>query len=188
MTAPGKPRRRHPSRFRRAIQGIWLFLGLPEIWPVFPRIKKKPRNPPTEAALTGAWGERIAAIHLKRKGYRILERNVRFGANREIDLVARSPRRDGPPALVFVEVKTRGTEDLGRPFSAVDADKRRTLARAASLYLRKLPHRPALVRFDVVEVVGSRTSPTPPVVRHIQNAFTLPANDRLPLRPSSLPP
>lgn len=176
-----KPPRHRPSRFRRTLQTICLFLGLPEIWPVFPRKKKKPKNPPTDAALAGAWGEHLAATHLKRKGYRILEHNVRFGSDREIDLVARSPRTGAPPALVFVEVKTRATEDLGRPFTAVDADKRRTLVRAASLYLRKLPRRPALVRFDVVEVVGSRNDSSPPTIRHIQNAFTLPDNGRLPL-------
>jgi putative endonuclease len=181
MATPKPPRRRRPSRFRRACQAAFLFLGLPEIWPVFPRKKKKPRKPPTEAALAGAWGEGIAASHLARKGYRILERNVRFGSDREIDLVARSPRKDGPQALVFVEVKTRATEDLGRPFAAVDADKRRTLVRAAALYVRKLPRRPALVRFDVVEVVGDRNDSAPPVVRHIENAFALPAGDRLPL-------
>ena len=181
MSAPEKPRRHRTFRFRRAVQDIWLFLGLPEIWPVFPLKRRKAKNPPTEAALAGAWGERIAATHLERNGYRILERNVRFGSDREIDLVARSPRRDGPPALVFVEVKTRGSETLGRPFSAVDDAKRRTLVRAASIYVRKLPRRPALVRFDVVEVVGSRKSPSPPVVRHIQNAFTLPGNTHLPL-------
>ena len=150
---------------------MWLFLGLP-----IPRKKKD--KPSTAAALTGAWGEKLAADHLRRAGYLILDRNVRFGTEGELDLVARSP---APSALVFVEVKTRATEDLGRPFSAVDADKRRALARAAALYLRKLPRKPALVRFDVVEVVGRRDSPSPPVIRHIQNAFTLPKNDRLPL-------
>ena len=169
------PRRSRPSRFRRILRGMWLFLGLP-----VPR-KKKDKKPPTEAALTGAWGEKLAADHLRRAGYRILARNVRFGTEGELDLVARSPRSPAPSALVFVEVKTRATEDLGRPFSAVDADKRRALARAAALYLRKLPRKPALVRFDVVEVVGSPSSPTPPTVRHIQNAFTLPNNARLPI-------
>lgn len=170
------PRRSRPSRFRRFLRGVWLFLGLPER----PR-KRHPKKPPTEAALTGAWGETIAADRLRRAGYRILGRNVRFGPEREIDLVARSPRSDGPPALVFVEVKTRRTEDLGRPFTAVDASKRRALARAAALYLRKLPRKPALVRFDVVEVVGTPASSSPPTVRHIPNAFTLPDSERLPL-------
>lgn len=170
-------RRPRPSRFRRFLQGVWLFLGLPEVRPLFPR-KKKDRKPPTEAALTGAWGEKLAAEHLRRAGYRILGRNVRFGPEREIDLVARSP---DPPVLVFVEVKTRRDETLGRPFCAVDADKRRALVRAAACYLHKLHERPARVRFDVVEVVGHPDSSSPPVLRHIENAFALPGNDRLPV-------
>ena len=170
------PRRPRPSRLRRILRGVWLFLGLPER-----PLERPPRKPPTEAARTGAWGEKLAAAHLRRAGYRILARNVRFGTEGELDLVVRSPRADAPSALVFVEVKTRAAENLGRPFSAVDADKRRALVRAAALYLRKLPRKPARVRFDAVEVVGSPSSPNSPTVRHIQNAFTLPKNARLPL-------
>lgn len=186
--APRKKRAKHPppkhprlARLRKICQGIWLFLGLPECRPLFPR-KKKTKKPPTEAAITGAWGEDLAGEFLRRAGYRILGRNVRFGPEREIDIVARAPRRAGePPALVFVEVKTRSDETLGRPFAAVDDAKRRALVRAAALYLRKLRERPAYVRFDVVEVVGHPKLPTEPVVRHIENAFTLPGNGRLPV-------
>ena len=166
-------RRPRPSRFRRILRGVWLFLGLP-----LPQ-KKKEKKPPTEAALTGAWGEKLVADHLRRAGYLILDRNVRFGPEREIDIVARS---DGnPPTLVFVEVKTRRDESLGRPFSAVDDTKRRALARSAALYIRKLRQRPVHVRFDVVEVVGHPDSPEKPVLRHIENAFVLPRGDRLPV-------
>lgn len=178
-----RPPPRHPrlARFREICQVIWLFVGLPEFWPLFPR-KGKAKKPPTETAITGAWGEDIAGDFLRRAGYRILDRNVRFGPEREIDIVARAPRRAGePPVLVFVEVKTRSDETRGRPFAAVDDAKRRTLARAAALYVRKLRERPAYVRFDVVEVVGHPKLPTAPVVRHIENAFTLPGNGRLPV-------
>ena len=82
----------------------------------------------------------------------------------------------------FTRVTLCGVPDTASQyFTAVTADKRRTLARAAALYLRKLRDKPSRVRFDVVEVVGRRDSPSPPVIRHIQNAFTLPKNDRLPL-------
>ena len=174
-----RPPPKHPrlARLRKICQGIWLFLGLPEFRPLFPR-KGKPKKPPTEAAVTGAWGETLAADFLRRAGYRILDRNVRFGPEREIDIVARS---DDPPTLVFVEVKTRRDESLGRPFSAVDDTKRRALSRAAAHYLRKLRSRPARVRFDVVEVVGHPDSPEKPVLRHIENAFVLPDSERLPV-------
>ena len=118
----------------------------------------------------------MAAGFLKKHGYRILGRNVRFGSRCELDLVARSP---APDTLVFVEVKTRRTEDFGRPVSAVDRGKRRALGRAAGRYLRRLKVRPARIRFDVVEVVGAPGGAAP-VVRHIENAFSPGPGYRLP--------
>lgn len=116
---------------------------------------------------TGLWGERAAARALRRKGYRILGRRVRFGPRWELDLVA----RDGDE-LVFVEVKTRRTEDFGRPVESVTADKRRAMTTAAWIYLRRLgARRPDHFRFDVVEVIGAPDG-TRPEVRHIENAFS----------------
>ncbi len=129
---------------------------------------RKPRRDRPEAHRAGAWGEETAARWLERKGYRILGRNVRFGSRCELDLVARSP---APDALVFVEVKTRRSERFGRPMAAVDRGKRRALGRAAHQYLRRLKVRPPRIRFDVVEVIGTPGG-EPPVVRHIENAFS----------------
>ena len=143
-------------------------------WP-FSLFRKKQKIRP-EAHRAGAWGEKLAADFLKNKGYQILGRNVRFGSRCELDLVARSP---APEVLVFVEVKTRKTEAFGRPMSAVDRGKRRALGRAALRYLRRIQARPAHIRFDVVEVVGSPDG-EPPVVRHIENAFSLGPGYRLP--------
>ena len=143
-------------------------------WP-FSRFRDKVRSA-TAAQRAGAWGEQLAAEALKEKGYQILGRNVRFGSRCELDLVARAP---APATLVFVEVKTRRTEDFGRPVSAVDRGKRRALGRAALRYLHRIKAKPAHIRFDVVEVVGSPGDGNP-VVRHIENAFTLGPGYRLP--------
>ena len=142
-------------------------------WP-FSLFRRRPAA--TAAQRAGAWGERLAADFLENKGYRILGRNVRFGSRCELDLVARSP---APEALVFVEVKTRRNEDYGRPVSAVDRAKRRALGRAAVRYLRRVKAKPARIRFDVVEVVGAPGGP-PPVVRHVESAFSLGPGYRLP--------
>ena len=48
----------------------------------------------------GAAGEAAALRYLQRKGYRLLERNLRLGRTGELDLVM----KDGS-TLVFVEVK-----------------------------------------------------------------------------------
>ena len=143
-------------------------------WPFSMLRRKRPVSPAAQRA--GAWGEQVAADFLEHEGYRILGRNVRFGSRCELDLVARAA---APDALVFVEVKTRRNENYGRPFSAVDRAKRRALGRAAVRYLRRVKAKPALIRFDVVEVVGAPDGP-PPVVRHVESAFSLGPGYRLP--------
>lgn len=128
----------------------------------------------TDAQYAGKWGEERAECYLKRLGYRILGRRVRVGRWDELDLVA----RDGE-VLVFVEVKARKSEMYGRPSTAVDRGKRRALSRAAVRYLKALKYPRVYFRFDVVEVIGSPESGEP-IVRHIDNAFTLDARYRLP--------
>lgn len=129
--------------------------------------KRRKRRKPPEHLRAGLWGERVAELELRRKGYRILKRRARFGPKLELDLVA----RDGE-TLVFIEVKTRATEDFGRPIESVTRDKQRRLVSAAWLYLRRLGRRhPDYFRFDVVEVVGRRGDGVP-AVRHIENAFS----------------
>ncbi|OGV42573.1 MAG: hypothetical protein A2X46_04730 [Lentisphaerae bacterium GWF2_57_35] len=115
----------------------------------------------------GCWGEEWAARVLKEKGYKILGQRVRMGRRDELDIVAR--QKD---TLVFVEVKTRKSEDFGSPASAVNRAKRHTLSRAAIRYLGKIRKKPDYVRFDVVEVVGEEGEGIP-VIRHIENAFTM---------------
>ncbi len=112
----------------------------------------------------GRWGEDVAAAFLERAGYRILGRRVRPDRRDEIDLVVRKDQ-----SLVFVEVKTRASEDFGRPLSAVDTAKRKALNRAAVRYLRQLDFPKLYYRFDTIEVIG--TEGQAPEVRHIENAF-----------------
>jgi len=78
--------------------------------------------------------------------------------------------RDGD-CLVFVEVKTRSSEEWSRPAAAVDAERRRRLTRAALDYLRLLKNPLVKVRFDIVEVLlqDSRVRE----VRHLPNSFPM---------------
>lgn len=110
----------------------------------------------------GTWGETLAARYLTQKGYRLLTRNWRT-EHLEIDLVA-----EWFGELVFVEVKTRSTEEHYTALSAVDKEKRQHLLHAAHAY--KAYHRlDQPYRFDIITLVGSPKAYT---LRHYPRAFT----------------
>lgn len=124
----------------------------------------KPRSLPLHLRV-GRRGELIARRHLMKSGLKFLAANYRSPRG-EIDLVF----RDGD-CLVFVEVKTRSSEDWARPADAVDEEKRRRLSLAALDYLRRIGNPRIRIRFDIVEVVlGDGMEPT---VRHLPNAFSI---------------
>lgn len=100
--------------------------------------------------LLGPAGEEAAARALRRRGYRIVERNYRCSWG-EIDLVA----RDGE-ILVFVEVKCKRSGGFLAPTFSVTARKQRTLARAAWDYLLRRNLSAVPCRFDVVSVLWPR--------------------------------
>jgi len=133
---------------------------------LFGWLKPKPDNR-TPRQILGARGEKAAAKHLRRHGYKILTKNFRSG-KAEVDLIARD--KDW---LVFVEVKTRKTEEFGAPSEAVQQEKQRNLSKAALDYLRQLGNPRIHFRFDIVEVVQRADSRKPDDVRLIQNAFDL---------------
>ena len=102
----------------------------------------------------GREGERIAARHLRRHGYKVLYRNFRPPRGGEIDLVC----RDGK-TLVFIEVKTRAPGALGRPADAVDPEKEAALIRGANAWLRLLDDPAIPVRLDIVEIILGDAAP-----------------------------
>ncbi len=122
----------------------------------------------TQRDRIGRWGESWAEERLRAKGLRFLGRRVRAGRRGEIDLLF----RDGE-TLVFVEVKTRTSEQFGRPSTAVDRAKRLQLSRAAMTFIRRLHDKPKYLRFDIVEVLGNPDQNEAPIVHHIENAFPL---------------
>jgi putative endonuclease len=111
----------------------------------------------------GSRGEALAARYLEGRGLRILEANARcrFG---EIDLVA----LDGA-LVVFVEVKGKSGDGLGRPEEMVTAWKQRRLTRLAQWYLQRRGWLGRAARFDVVAVSWGPDGAA--AVRHIPDAF-----------------
>ena len=97
----------------------------------------------------GRIGEDLAHRYLRKRGCTVAARNYRPpSGSGEIDLVVWQGKR-----LVFVEVKTRATEDFGTPDSAVDAEKRSRLLWAAGDYARRVDVPLDQARFDIVSVV-----------------------------------
>jgi putative endonuclease len=76
----------------------------------------------------GREGERLAAVHLAARGYRVVARGFRTRRG-ELDLVCRRGNR-----LLVVEVKTRRSDRWGPPSDAVGAVKWRRLRGAAAEY------------------------------------------------------
>jgi putative endonuclease len=111
----------------------------------------------------GRRGERAAARYLKRQQHHILVRNYRCVSG-EIDLIC----SDGD-TIVFVEVKTRSSEEAEHPQSSLRAGQRKRIENAARHFLmqRGAQNRPC--RFDVVTVVWPpRRSPE---IEHFRDAF-----------------
>lgn len=108
--------------------------------------------PVVDRQLRGRLGEDAAVAILRRRGYTILERNVRCGRV-ELDVIA----RDGA-CLVFVEVKARWSDRYGAPEEAVTRSKRRNLVRAARAYLeqRGLAERPWRIDVLALRLAGGR--------------------------------
>lgn len=110
----------------------------------------------------GAYGEEIAARHLREAGLVILDRNwhCRHG---EIDIVARDDS-----TLVICEVKTRTSVRHGGPFEAVTARKANRLRRLAVCWLEEHQVQPAALRIDVVSVlIPARGAPRVDRVRGV---------------------
>lgn len=115
----------------------------------------------------GKLGERAAKANLQAQGLKFLTANFR-SARGEIDLVFRDD-----DCLVFVEVKTRSSEDWTRPAAAVNARKKRLLSQTAMDYVRLLKDPRVKIRFDIVEVLLADGAVRE--VRHLPNTFTLTA-------------
>jgi putative endonuclease len=111
----------------------------------------------------GRRGEDIAHRYLQRHGIIIVARNYRMASGAgEIDLIGLEDDR-----LVFIEVKSRQTDDYGAPDRAIGLQKRSSLVRAAREFARHADVPWEKVRFDVVNVVFA----TPPSVTHFRDVF-----------------
>ena len=107
----------------------------------------------------GRAGEIKAADFLKKEGYKILKTNYKTYLG-EIDIIA----KDGE-YVVFIEVKTRSSEDFGAPSEAVNSRKIDKYYKVASEYLQSQGKIDSPCRFDVIEIENGQ-------INHIIDAFS----------------
>ncbi|MBI5213025.1 MAG: YraN family protein [Nitrospirae bacterium] len=109
----------------------------------------------------GNEGEDIAADFLKKKGYKIIQRNYKTPLG-EADIIVKDNN-----TIVFVEVKARTGDAFGQPFEAVNYRKQEKFKKIALYYLKhnksEMP-----VRFDVVSILSKKGKNE---INHIMEAF-----------------
>lgn len=112
----------------------------------------------------GNRGEIEAARFLQQLGYKILHRQLRsrFG---ELDLVAVDK-----DTIVFVEVKTRSSTDVGHPTEAITPAKQAKMTRSALAFLKRNRWLNQRARFDVIAIIWPGGDQAPQI-QHFLNAF-----------------
>ena len=100
-----------------------------------------------ERTAIGAFGERIAAGHLRRAGYDIVATNVPVRPFGEIDIVAKQD-----DVVILVEVRTRRGDRFGGAAWSITPTKQRRMLRAATAYLAMVDDDHLSARIDVVFV------------------------------------
>ena len=115
-----------------------------------------------EHNLLGDEGEKIAIQYLKSKNYLIHHSNWRMG-QLEVDIIA-----DNGEEVVFVEVKTRSSDEFGAPEESVDEQKEKDLITVADVYLERL-NIEVPVRFDIIAIVLNEDSSC---LTHYEDAFS----------------
>lgn len=112
----------------------------------------------------GDRGELAAERFLLQQGWFIIERGYqdKFG---EVDLIGVDD-----DTIVFVEVKTRTSDQDGDPAEAVDEAKQACLTKTAQGYLKWHHLTECRVRFDVISIVWADFQ-QPPTIQHYEHAF-----------------
>jgi putative endonuclease len=115
----------------------------------------------------GAAGEQLAAEHLERRGFAILERNFRTRWG-ELDLVAYNGR-----VLAFCEVKTRRAGgSRGSALEAVGPRKQAQVRRMAACWLAERRERPRAweLRLDAIGITVDGSGKLV-ALEHLEGAF-----------------
>lgn len=110
----------------------------------------------------GDIGESKAIEYLERIGYTIIKRNFHFSNIAEIDIIA-----EDNDVLVFIEVKSRYSDEFGSPLESITPRKVQSLRKAAEgyLYVNKITEKNC--RFDIISIRLDMNNK----LEHIREAF-----------------
>jgi putative endonuclease len=114
----------------------------------------------TNKAATGKIGEQLATDYFVRRGFEVVQRNYRF-RKAEIDLIVRKD-----DWVIFVEVKTRHSNDFGEPEVFVSRKQMNNIFQAAEEFIYSTDWR-GHVRFDILAVKLGE----PPEITHFEDAL-----------------
>jgi putative endonuclease len=119
-----------------------------------------------EHNVVGNIGEEIACQIMRKKGFRIVDTNWRFG-HLEMDVIAINKKE-----IVFLEVKTRtSTFSDKRPEEYVDELKKRRMVAAANAYI-KMNNIEQAPRFDIIGLIMNPLTHEIIESTHLEDAFS----------------
>ena len=108
----------------------------------------------------GNAGEDLACRYLEKQGYKILERNKHYSRFCELDIIAQYKN-----TTVFVEVKTRKTDNFGAPFEAITKTKFENLKKGVQFYLSENK-----IKDYRIDVIGITLKPEIKI-EHLKNVY-----------------
>ncbi len=108
----------------------------------------------------GNAGEDLACRYLEKNGYKILERNKHYSRFCEIDIIAQYKK-----TTVFVEVKTRKTNNFGTPFEAITKTKYDNIKQGIQFYLSENK-----IKDFRIDVIGITLKPEIKI-EHLKNVY-----------------
>lgn len=109
----------------------------------------------------GKRGEDAACQYIENIGCKVIERNWRYEKH-EIDIIAEDEQY-----IIFVEVKTRASDQWGNPEDFISNSQIKRIVTAADFYIQEkdIDKEP---RFDVISIINHRGTFE---IEHINDAF-----------------
>jgi len=116
----------------------------------------------------GKIGENIASNYLRLRGFKIIEKNFKFGRSGEIDIICVKDNY-----LIFVEVKLRESILKGMPEDSITEIKKERIYNCAKYFVFKHPEFADYnFRFDFIGITKGKTLFKKFSIKHLENVFS----------------